>query len=368
MTNLGIPVSHCTGCAACANICKMDAIQMNERKDGFTYPGIDGEKCVHCDRCLEVCRKWEQCSAEASDEPAVYAMLSKNDEVRLHSTSGGIFSELAACILKRGGRVVGAVYRPDWSVEHQMIESPGDLEKIRRSKYQQSNINLIYREIKSALKADQKVLFCGTPCQVGGLKAFLGKEFAGLYTCDFICRGVSSPKLFAKYIGDLKDQYNSDVAYVWMKNKCNGWHELTTAIGFENGETYIKKGLEDSYVQMYLKYNMGVRESCYSCRFKKRDAADITLGDFWGLDGTAMDDNLGTSVVICRTQKGRALVDGIKENVYYQDKQIEDVKRSNPCLYSSIGKSTGDAEKFYDILEREGYQRAYRWLVGEAYE
>ena len=93
MTDSGIPVSHCTGCAACVNICPIDAIQMKERKDGFTYPVVDEEKCVHCGRCTEVCRKWETCLAEAADEPAVYAMLSKNDGLRLHSTSGGIFSE-----------------------------------------------------------------------------------------------------------------------------------------------------------------------------------------------------------------------------------------------------------------------------------
>lgn len=366
MLSLGTALSQCTGCAACMNICQYDAIQMREAKDGFKYPVIDAKKCVLCKKCVSVCKLqeniWEQnCTLEF---PVVYAMCSRNEETRIHSTSGGIFTELAECVLRRNGNVAGAAYRPDWSAEHRMICNIEDLEMLRRSKYQQSDINFLFREVKGSLNRQEAVLVCGTPCQIAGLKAFLGREYDNLIACDFICRGVSSPRLFAKYIEDLRNAYGSDIEYIWMKNKCNGWHNLTTVIGFENGKKYIKSGLEDSYVQMYLKYNAGVRKSCYQCRFKgERNVADITLGDFWGLENTPLDDNMGTSAVICRTEKGRRLVEEMKGRVLCEEKRIEDVKRGNPCLCEPIEQKTSDMDTFYDILEREGYQQAVAWIA-----
>lgn len=337
---------------------------MTVDKHGFKNPVIDTKTCVNCGACSKICESKNRTPREFLDKLRVYAMQSKNMELRMHSTSGGLFSELAECVLKRNGCVVGAAYRPDWSVEHRMIWNLEDLESLRRSKYQQSDIGLSYREVKAALDKRQDVLFCGTPCQIGGLKAFLDKEYENLITCDFICRGVTSPKVFSGYIKTLKDIYRSDIQYIWMKNKRNGWHNLTTVIGFKNGQTYIKNGLDDSYVQLYLKCNMGVRESCYQCQFKgKNDVADITLGDFWGLEGTALDDNLGTSVAICRTEKGEKIIDEIKDQVIHQKKEIKDVEVGNPCLNHSIEKSELDVDRFYDILEREGYGRAVAWVT-----
>lgn len=356
----------CTGCAACANICKTDAIKMIEKEGGFKYPFIDIEKCVDCRQCMMICERRGKKAIDLLNEPAVYAMHTKNDRLRSHSTSGGIFSELAAIILKNGGYIVGAAYKEDWSVEHCMIQNIDGLEKLRRSKYLQSDINYIYIKVKKALEKQSKVLFSGTPCQVGGLKAFLGKEYQNLFTCDFICRGVSSPKIFAKYIQNLKKNYDSEIDYIWMKNKCKGWHNLTTVVGFKNGKKYIKTGSEDSYVQLYLKYNAGVRNSCYKCQFKgDKDVADITLGDFWGLEDTVLDDDQGTSAVICRTKKGQWLVNEILGCVIYKKMSLEDVKKGNPCLSNSIGCSTRSMDEFYRILEKEGYVRAVEWMEGK---
>lgn len=362
----GLSEEKCTGCAACANICKKDAIQMVTNRKGFLYPKVDRGKCIGCGECRAVCKACNDKPPVLPDFPCVYAMQSKNEEIRRHSTSGGIFSELAGCILGQGGGIAGAIYCEDWSVKHSIIWDFMDLEKVRRSKYQQSSIGLLYREIKTALDEKKKILFCGTPCQAAGLRAFLGKEYENLFVCDFICRGVSSPQIFAGYIEDLKRQYASEIEFVWMKNKCNGWHSLTTVIGFKNGETYVRRGLDDSYVQLYLQYNMGVRESCYECRFKgDRSVADITLGDFWGLESTEMDDNMGTSSVICHTPKGVWLLDGIRKNVLWKKMQIEDVEKGNPCLYHAIRESKADAEAFYNVLEKEGYQGALKWIQGE---
>lgn len=353
----------CTGCAACVNICEHGAIRMMENVDGFLYPIVDIKKCVDCGHCVTICEMRDNVIDLSSHILSVYAMQSKDDYIRLHSTSGGIFSLLAGSILEKSGGVVGAAYQEDWSVKHRVIWNLEDLEDIRRSKYQQSEIGYLYREIGAALQEKKKILFCGTPCQVGGLKAFLGKEYENLYTCDFICRGVSSPKIFLKYIADLKQCYKSDIEFIWMKNKCNGWHSLTTVIGFRNGTQYEKKGGDDSYIQLYLKYNAGVRDSCYECRFKgNRSMADITLGDFWGLEENELDDNCGTSVVICRSKKGEELIDTIECGVLSQKMSLERVKKGNPCLDKSLGKPKINMEEFYKILENEGYGKAVDWV------
>lgn len=355
----------CTGCAACANICEYGALQMVFDEKGFLYPHINEELCVACNQCQEICPINVQNNTDNLADVKVYAMKSRDMDIRLHSTSGGAFSELAQVILNKGGCIVGAAYTQDWSVEHRIVCDMDQLEEIRRSKYQQSNIGLVYRQVKEVLLNKQDVLFCGTPCQAAGLKAYLGKEYSNLYICDFICRGVPSPGIFQSYIKDLQEQYGSEVTSVWMKNKRNGWHSLTTAITFANGEEYVRSGYDDTYVQLFLKYNVGIRPSCFQCQFKgKNSISDITLGDFWGLEGTEMDDNLGTSCVLCRTEKGKRLFEQIKDNVIYCEMELDDMKQGNPCFHSSVENICvdGDEENFYETLNNQGYQQAFRIL------
>lgn len=353
----------CTGCAACANICAFDALHMMFDEKGFLYPQINQELCVKCNKCQKVCPVGQNNNNDKLADAEVFAMKSRNLDIRLHSTSGGAFSELSKVILSKDGCIVGAAYTQDWSVEHRIISDLGRLEEIRRSKYQQSSIGLVYRQIKEILQNKQYVLFCGTPCQAAGLKAYLGKEYSRLYICDFICRGVPSPGIFQSYIKDLQEQYGSEVTSVWMKNKRNGWHSLTTVISFENGEEYVKAGYDDTYVQLFLKYNVGIRSSCFHCQFKDGNCvSDITLGDFWGLDSTEMDDNLGISCVLCRTERGKQLFEQIKESVVYSEMELDDIKNGNPCFYSSIDNICEDEEKFYETLNKHGYQQAFRLL------
>ncbi|MCD7835994.1 MAG: 4Fe-4S binding protein, partial [Lachnospiraceae bacterium] len=233
----------CTGCEACTNICEYDAIQMHRNKEGFLYPIIDYEKCIKCNKCQSVCPLNKNIKGSSDSDIEVYAMKSKNKELRIHSTSGGAFSELAQIILNDGGSVAGAVYKQDWSVKHKLIGDINQLELLRRSKYQQSEIGLLYREIETKLNNNFKVLFCGAPCQAAGLKCYLNKDYDNLYICDFICRGVPSPGLFQAYLKYLKEIYGSEITSVWMKNKRNGWHSLTTVISFLDGNEYVKDGL-----------------------------------------------------------------------------------------------------------------------------
>lgn len=350
----------CTACGACQNICQNQAVSMVRNKKGFLYPQIDADRCTECGQCLRVCPLEKELMIEQLTEAKVFALKSRNSDLRWRSTSGGAFSELAKIVLKRGGSIVGAAYQQDWSVKHEMINTEEEMDRLRRSKYQQSEMGFLYQKIKEELLKGREVLFCGTPCQAGGLRGYLDKEYSNLYICDFICRAVSSPLLFQKYIQELQEKYGSEIESVWMKNKCKGWHNLSTVINFKNGEQYVSKGRADTYVRLLLLYNMGVRTSCYTCRFKGRNAvSDITLGDFWGLEHLDFDDNLGTSVVMCRTEKGLQLVKQILPNNDILEMENKDVVKGNPCLVHPLEKSDSREEEFFETLNQFGYKEAY---------
>ncbi len=360
-----LPTDACTGCGACENVCRLDALSLLPDGRGFARPEIDKEKCVDCGQCVQACPICTPPDGAPLSEAKVYSLRSRDEELRFHSTSGGAFSELALTILRRGGCVVGAAYREDWSVEHRMIEREEELEPLRRSKYQQSDTGLVFRRVKEKLEEGREVLFCGTPCQAAGLRSFLGRDEEKLYLCDFICRGITSPLIFREYLRDLERRYQSKAVSVWQKNKRKGWRSLSTVVAFENGQEYEGTGAEDPAVQLLLRHDLGVRPSCYDCRFKgDHDAADITLGDFWGLDDPKLDDNLGTSVVICRTEKGRALADAAILNCVVSEETVETVARGNPCLLSPLPRKDRLDDAFFQILQKSGFQAAYQSVCG----
>ena len=203
--------SKCTGCYTCANKCPQKCIKMVEDKEGFFYPEIDEEKCIKCNLCEKVCPAMQKKQSNNDKNPIVIAAWSKNNNIRLDSTSGGVFSELAKEVLNNGGYVCGAIYDENWMVKHILTNKIEDLEKIRSSKYIQSRIEDTFLEIKEKLDEGKTVLMCGAPCQVEGLANFLNKDYDNLILCDFICRGVNSPKIFRKYLDSLEKKYKSKI-------------------------------------------------------------------------------------------------------------------------------------------------------------
>lgn len=359
---------RCTGCEACYNVCPVDAIQMIENQEGFFHPRINKETCIHCNLCEKSCPLLDHKDGEQKKAaPDVYAAYSREDYVRFHSTSGGIFSELAVEIINQGGYVAGSMYQNDFSAAHFITGQEEQLELLRRSKYQQSRIYDIYKKIRKLLKGNETVLFSGTPCQVAGLKHFLGNDFQNLYTSDFICRGVNSPMVFKAYVKMLEHHAGSKLQQIWMKYKKNGWHSLGTYAAFENGREYYRNGMEDSFVRMTVLYNNCIRRSCFHCEFKENNScADITLGDFWGLEGDDMDDNQGTSAVIVRTDKGKQLFSQIVNNIHYKEYTLNQLCQGNPCYENSLEKKSLETRnQFFTILQKSGYEKAYQFIREE---
>lgn len=344
---------NCTGCEACRNICHNNAIQMVEDQEGFKYPVIDYSKCNQCGQCEVCCPALKEDIVENPGVEKVFAAWSKDEECRYLSTSGGIFSEIAMEVIDNGGHVVGARYKEDFTVEHCMITKKSELEKIRQSKYVQSDIGEVFRRIKQELEEGYIVLFCGTPCQNAGLKSYLRKEYKNLITCDFICRGVNSPKAYRQYLEYLREDYKSDISKIIFKEKSNGWNQFSTVVEFSNGSVYKKGRNEDLYMLGYLKYNLYIRPSCHQCKFKgKNIVSDLTLGDFWGIgkEKSYLDENKGTSVVIVNTKKGEEIFNRIKEHIESEECQRKQIIKGNPCMLQAVEKGKY-REKFFEGID-----------------
>ncbi len=339
-----ITKKDCTGCKMCKDICPVEAIMFETDFEGFWYPKVDYSKCIKCELCVKKCPPLSNNNPSKNTTTSidVFATWSKNQELRIDSTSGGIFSELSQVVINNGGYVVGVAFNEDLMVEHIVIDSLNDIRRVRRSKYLQSDTENIYKKTKTLLVKNKKVLFSGNPCQSAGLLSYLGKEYDNLYTVDFICKGNLSPKAFTKYKELLEKKYNSKIKEVHFKNKTIGWNNFGTKITFQNGEIYFKDRDNDLYMVSYLKHNLFLRPSCYECKFKEKlRVSDITFGDFWGVGENVdktLDDNKGTSVVMINNQKGAKLFDEIKGNLHYVKVDIEDVYKGNDCLFNSAQK------------------------------
>lgn len=276
----------CCGCSACTNICPENCIIMTENSEGFRYPVIHREKCVDCGLCEKVCPVLHQSHSE--DLCEAYGAITNDIDILLRSSSGGIFTELSTSVLNNGGCVFGAAFTKDFhSVKHVMIENVEGLSELRGSKYVQSDIGKSCQKARAQLEKGRQVLFSGTPCQIAGLRNYLGKEYDNLLLVDIICHGTPSPALWTKYLTAVETQLGGKASYVSFRHKEHGWRRLGMELPFETGKRYFKELGEDPFLKIFMK-NYCLRESCYDCRVKETgSAADITIGDFWGVEHVA---------------------------------------------------------------------------------
>ncbi len=360
--NNWLEANRCTGCAACANACPKDAIRMEPDERGFIHPVIDASLCVDCGRCEKTCPVLHPAPLTGnSATPTFYAGWSLDVYNRYHSTSGGVFTELCKGVLSRGGAIAGAVYEPDNSVRHIVIDDEAGLERVRQSKYVQSDSGSVYRQEKGRLAKGQQVLLCGGPCQAEGLLTYLGGRPKGLWTVDFICRGSNSPKAYRKWLDMLEQKHGAKATRVWFKNKECGWNRFSTRVDFANGRTYRRDRYHDLFMKGYLEKNLYIRPSCASCPFKGLPrVADITLADFWRVD-KKLDADMGTSMLIINNDNGRALVEEARARLFLTERTMEEAVGGNRMLDTNAWVSKYSGE-FLQSLDHRRFDRAY-WLM-----
>lgn len=333
-----LPEKDCTGCGACIGVCPEKCIKPIKGANGFTYPKIDKTACLNCGLCEKICPIRKNPIDFSPKHASSYAAIIKNGDIRKNSSSGGMFSALAQCVINRGGIVYGAAFSDDFTVEHTGVTDISLLDKLRRSKYVQSDLKNCFGEIKAHLESGTEVLFCSTPCHCAGLVAFLKKSYENLLTVDFVCHGVPSPEVFAEYLKYRENEYNSKIVDINFRDKSCGWQNYCVKLTFENGEVYKKCFSEDPYMRAFLS-NLSLRPSCYTCKFKSPNrCSDITLADFWGVDEIApsLNDGKGLSLVTVQTEKGEKYLNDVKHTLTITPTDIDKIYPYNPCIIKAV--------------------------------
>lgn len=354
--------AQCCGCNACGDVCAKHAITFKTDIEGFWYPEVNKDLCTDCGLCEKVCPILQPADKiERYPEARVFAAYTKDDDIRIDSTSGGIHSMLAQAMYKKNAFVGGAVYNEDHTVSQIIDDDPTRLPEIRSSKYLQSDATGVYKVIKQKLREGREVFFCGCPCQIHALYKYLGnKEYENLTTCDFICRGVNSPKVFLKYMDMLEKQYGAKATEIKFKNKKWGWHNFSMRVNFANGEEYCKDRWHDLFFIGYLQAGNFTRPSCYECHFKGfPQKADITLADFWGIEkiDPSMDQDRGTSLVLINSDKGMALFDSIKNRIEWREFSLKDAEDGNPYMNKPLYAAKPNRKQFFEDLDKLPFEQ-----------
>ena len=343
----------CCGCTACANACPVNCITMQPDEEGFLYPQIDSSACIACGKCEKACPIPKQKPVK-SPPPVAFAARNRNEEIRMNSTSGGIFSLLASRVLEENGTVYGAAYDDDFRVGHIAIEAREDLWKLRGSKYVQSDLNDCFSRAKADLEANRKVLFSGTPCQIAGLLSYLGKSYPNLITVDLICHGTPSPAVWKEYVAYRAETANSQIKEIAFRKKSGQGTPPSFFIKFENGSEYVRTPyLRDPMVKLFL-FNKCLRPSCHHCAFKGVRRADITIADLWSVNSVArdMNDGNGVSLMLIHTAKGFDVLNEIRENTDCRQIPFKRAIKKNPAYFHSTLPSPVRKAFFTDFRKK----------------
>ena len=371
--------SSCCGCSACASVCPKSCITMQADGEGFLYPKVNQAVCINCGLCEKVCPVLHPPLLPAV--PAAYAAKLKDTISLSKSSSGGMFTALAQPILEKGGVVFGAGFDKDWNVCHQYAETLKDLNKLRRSKYVQSDIGGTFRQAKNFLEQGRSVLFTGTPCQIAGLKNYLGKEYENLLTADIFCHGVPSPAVWQKFLAE--NFSNAPIAAIDFRDKTIGWDASYLSVTRQGEKFPSLPGLLRPFKKLFFARqgflfrslfrlsfsisNLYERPSCHHCRMKdSRRAADFTMGDLWGIQHICPSfyDPKGVSVLFVNTPQGKCFLEQIKDRLVYEPVPLRQVVKYNPYYAASVPEHPKRAE-FFARYQTEPLNKLVPALLGE---
>ena len=317
--------TQCCGCTACAAVCPKNCITMRPDGEGFLYPAVNADACVGCGACDAVCPVKNR--PQAVDHPQAAAVRANDRALRLFSSSGGVFSLLATDVLNAGGAVCGAVYDENFQVRHVLAWDEAGVEPMRGAKYVQSDLNDVFSQIRGLLADGVPVLFSGTPCQTAGLRSLLRGQPENLLTVAVVCHGAPSPRVWEKNLREL-----GNVTDVRLRDKRESWKHYATNY-FADGREIFRPVMDDPYMKGFLR-DLFNRPSCAACPAKGGDYADLTLGDFWGIEKIlpALDDDKGTSLVLVHSEKGRQALAALRDRVESRAVPLADAVRYNPAV------------------------------------
>ena len=366
-------VELCSGCGMCIQLCKHSAIKMISDIEGFLRPVVEPALCVDCGLCQKRCPANSPAFVNRNEPLKVFSGWSSDEEIRMASSSGGAFSEIAKYVISKNGVVFGVALDDKVQARHTYVEQEEDLCKLQGSKYVQSVIGNSYKEAEEFLRKGRLVLFSGTPCQIAGLYSYLHNDYENLLTIDLICHGVPSPLVFEDYKKWIEDKIHEKVSYVKFRCKKSSWIFFSMGINSHTEKnkittySYIGSYYADPYIRAFLRDNI-LRPSCYSCQYAStKRVADFTIADWWGYKATCPDDKdferKGVSLLMCNSRKALEIVHEL--NMDLRERTLEEAIRTNRSLKQPFSlPSTRD--RFWRDYERLTFPEMIdKWMYPE---
>ncbi len=342
---------ECANCGACYNACPTEAIKV--LSDGLFYNlQVDNIKCVECGKCMKVC----PVNNPEKHQSLIFAIggFSKNLQMVKKSSSGGAFSVFAEYVLSKNGVVFAAAFNENSRYVEIKSTDEVPLDMLIRSKYVESSVGDSFIKVKQQLDNSRLVLFCGCPCQVAGLKRFLGMDYDNLITCDFSCGGLPSHKIYNDYLNKLENKFNSEVEFVNFRPKTYGWETYAIKVAFKNGREYNSLSLLDPFFVGFIHKHYTVRDNCLTCRFADNHYSDIILADFWLYrEISNLQKGNGLSLIIINSNKGKNFFGDVKEKFEFEELELEkatyNIKKPNYTEEFRINR-----KKFLDEYKEKG--------------
>ncbi len=362
----------CCGCSACASICPRSAIEMKPDVLGFKYPEVDNDKCVDCGLCDKVCAFNDNYDKSLNlPEPIAYAARHKEMFEIMKSRSGAAFVAVSDWILENGGVVYGAGYTGHFVVTHKRATTKEERDEFRGSKYVQSDLTDVFKQVREDLKNGLTVMFSGTPCQTSGLNSFVGKTLRkNLYLVDIVCHGTPGATMWRDYLDYLEKKYKRKIVAVNFRDKEQfGWKAHKESFLFDGFTSFT------SFTYVFYKH-IAFRMSCGNCHFcNLTRPSDLTLADYWGwqrVDNEFNADDKGCSLVLLNTEKGKELFETVKDKMSVIPAKLENVMQPNLEHPSVFHPKRLDFERDYEkygfkyVLKKYGqeplYKRAYMFV------
>ena len=343
----------CSGCTACVELCPVNAIAMKSDGEGFLYPEIDQDACIHCGFCDRFCSFQPVPKRKKEDLPEAYGVKHKQLRTRETSRSGGAFIAISDVILHRGGIIYGAVMEENGEVHHIRAESLEMRDRMKGAKYVQSNLENVLKQAEEDLRNGREVLFSGTPCQVAGLKALLEQKKIDsnrLLTCDLVCHGVPSPQIWADYCDYIQKKHHARIIKADFRDKSFGWDTHCESFVLDNGKKIVSR----DYTDLFYDHIM-FRPSCHNCQFSNINrVGDITLADFWGIERNApsFEDSKGVSLVLINSEKGKNVFTEAVDDLEYIKCDIRN------CIQPTLVKPSSPSPRralFWKSYQERGF-------------
>lgn len=344
--------TDCCGCGLCENICPKGALVITENEQGFLTPIINEQDCISCSLCQAVCSSIFESPGDYARK--AYGGGSANHSLRVKSSSGGAFGEIAKSIIQQNGVVYGASFVEEHSIAHLRIDNIEDLAKLQGSKYVQSRIGITFKRVKNDLVAGRKVLFSGTPCQIEGLYKYLERKYDALYTLDIICHGVASRDVWKNYLNVLTNNGKNKISDINFRDKQTGWHRFSFSYK-RNGKKINRLFIDDPFCFFFDKHFI-LNQACFTCKYASNEhLADITLGDLWGIEHfqDILDDNRGTSLIIVSSKKGEDLLNQSRELLL----KPVDLQKAISFNLHEPPKRPSEYEEFWNIYGSGGIKK-----------